>query len=153
MSLRLEKFQKFLAYFLGCHHNNKQYLKYNPAKILLFWEKTSLFFFDLSDFTFNFFANCLAYRSRHIGRDWFADIDNKHNLKVRLKVRKPRMTKYQIDMYAAGLHRRGSKAVERYTNMEIRDDFALRNIAFRQKAYKVDKDLNVVEELRIFAEI
>ena len=29
--------------------------------------------------------------------------------------------------------------------MEIRDDFALRNIAFRQKAYKVDKDLNVLE--------
>ncbi len=55
------------------------------------------------------------------------------------------MAKYQIDMYAAGLHRRGSKAVERYTNMEIRDDFALRNIAFHQKAYKVDKDLNVVE--------
>ncbi len=41
--------------------------------------------------------------------------------------------------------RRGSKAVERYTNMEIRDDFALRNIAFRQKAYKARKDLNVVE--------
>ena len=41
--------------------------------------------------------------------------------------------------------RRGSKAVERYTNMEIRDDFALHNIAFRQKAYKVDKDLNVLE--------
>lgn len=55
------------------------------------------------------------------------------------------MAKYQIDMYAAGLHRRGSKAVERYTNMEIRDDFALRNIAFRQPAYKVDKDLNVLE--------
>ena len=48
-------------------------------------------------------------------------------------------------MNAAGLHRRGSKAVERYTNMEIRDNFALRNIAFRQKGYKVDKDLNVVE--------
>ena len=44
-----------------------------------------------------------------------------------------------------GLHRCGSKAVERYTNMEIRDDFALRNIAFRQKAYKAYKDLNVVE--------
>ena len=42
-------------------------------------------------------------------------------------------------------HRRGSKAVERYTNMEIRDDFAPRNIAFRQKAYKAYKDLNVVE--------
>ena len=43
------------------------------------------------------------------------------------------------------LWQRASKAVERDTNMEIRDDFALRNIAFRQKAYKVDKDLNVLE--------
>lgn len=56
------------------------------------------------------------------------------------------MAKYQIDRYAAGLHRRGSKAVERYTNMEIRDDFALRNIAYRQKAYKVDENLNVLQE-------
>ena len=54
------------------------------------------------------------------------------------------MAKYQIDMYAVGLHRRGSKAVGRYTNMEIPDDFALRNIAFRQKAYKGDKDLIVI---------
>jgi len=30
--------------------------------------------------------------NRPIGRDWFEDIINKHNLKVRLKVRKPRTT-------------------------------------------------------------
>lgn len=29
--------------------------------------------------------------------------------------------------------------------MEIRDDFALHNIAFCQKAYKVDKDFNEME--------
>ena len=62
------------------------------------------------------------------------------------------MAKYQIDMYASGLHRRGSKAVERYTNMEIRDDFALGNIAFRQKACKVDNDLKL-DNMIIFAEI
>ena len=55
------------------------------------------------------------------------------------------MAKYQIDMYAAGLHRRGSKAVERYTNMEIRDDFALRNIAFRQLA----QNLSILTAIRI----
>ena len=32
-----------------------------------------------------------------------------------------------------------------FNYLEIRDDFALRNIAFRQKAYKVDKDLSVLE--------
>lgn len=31
-------------------------------------------------------------RNGPVGRDWFADIINKHNLKVRLKVRKPRTT-------------------------------------------------------------
>lgn len=35
--------------------------------------------------------------------------------------------------------------MDHYTNMEIRDDFAFHDIAFRHKAYKVDKNLNVVE--------
>ena len=30
-------------------------------------------------------------------------------------------------------------------NEKTGDDFSLRNIAFRQKSYKVDKDLNVLE--------
>ena len=40
MSLSLEKVKKFLTYFLRSHHDKSVYLKYNPAKILLFWEKT-----------------------------------------------------------------------------------------------------------------
>ena len=39
MSLCLKEVEKFLSYFLRSHHNNYRYLKYNPAKILLFWEK------------------------------------------------------------------------------------------------------------------
>lgn len=56
------------------------------------------------------------------------------------------MSKVQVNLYAAGLHREGSSAVNRYTNMELKDHFALMNVAFGQKPYKVDQDLNIIEE-------
>ncbi len=56
------------------------------------------------------------------------------------------MSKVQVNLYAAGLHREGSSAVNRYTNMELKDHFALMNVAFDQKPYKVDADLNIIEE-------
>ena len=56
------------------------------------------------------------------------------------------MSKVQVNLYAAGLHREGSSAVNRYTNMEMKDHFALMNVAFDQKPYKVDADLNIIEE-------
>ena len=56
------------------------------------------------------------------------------------------MSKVQVNLYAAGLHREGSSAVNRYTNMELKDHFALMNVAFDQKSYKVDADLNIIEE-------
>ena len=42
--------------------------------------------------------------------------------------RKPHVdlkNKVQVDLYAAGLHRQGSKAVLRYTMLELKDRFAL----------------------------
>jgi len=56
------------------------------------------------------------------------------------------MNKVQVDMYAAGLHKEGSSAVTRYTHLELKDRFALMNVAFDQKAYKVDKKLNVLRK-------
>lgn len=56
------------------------------------------------------------------------------------------MNKVQVNIYAAGLHREGSAAVNRYTKMEIKDQFALMNVAFDQKPYKVDQNLNLIEE-------
>ena len=53
------------------------------------------------------------------------------------------LTKVQVNMYAAGLHREGSKAVLRYTSLELRDQFSLLNAAFGQESYSVDKDLNI----------
>ena len=40
------------------------------------------------------------------------------------------LTKVQINYYAAGLHRAGSDAVFRYTNLELKDRLALLNAAF-----------------------
>ena len=55
------------------------------------------------------------------------------------------MNKAQIDEYAAGLHKKGSGAVKRYTNMSLQDRFNLMCFAFSQPLYSVDKDLNVVD--------
>ena len=56
------------------------------------------------------------------------------------------LNKIQIDKSVAGLHKKGSKAVDRYTNLELRDRFALMNRAFEQKAFRVDQELNVVRK-------
>lgn len=55
------------------------------------------------------------------------------------------MSKVQVNMYAAGLHRKGSDAVNRYTILEIKDRFELMNAAFGQEDYRVDKNLNVTQ--------
>lgn len=54
------------------------------------------------------------------------------------------MNKVQVNKYAAGLHKEGSSAVNRYTNMELRDRFILMNAAFDQKSFKVDKELKII---------
>lgn len=54
------------------------------------------------------------------------------------------MNKVQVDMYAAGLHKAGSSAVTRYTNLEIKDRFALMNTAFGQKPFSVNDKLEVI---------
>ena len=56
------------------------------------------------------------------------------------------MNKIQIDLYAAGLHKKGSASVRRYTFLELKDRFNLMNAAFNQKPYRVDSNLNIIEE-------
>lgn len=56
------------------------------------------------------------------------------------------MTKVQLNLYAAGLHKKGSTAVKRYTNMELKDRFLLMNAAFGQKGFKVDKEFNIINK-------
>lgn len=56
------------------------------------------------------------------------------------------MRTVQVDMYLAGLHNRGSQAVHHYTEERIADRFGLMCAAFGQPQYKVDKDLNIIED-------
>lgn len=56
------------------------------------------------------------------------------------------MNKVQVNQYAAGLHSEGSDAVNRYTHLELRDRFVLMCAAFDQPQYKVDNDLEMIEE-------
>ncbi len=58
------------------------------------------------------------------------------------------MNKVQVNAYVAGLHAEGSDAVFRYTNLEIADRFALMNVAFGEKAYRVNADLTLVKRGR-----
>lgn len=55
------------------------------------------------------------------------------------------MAKAQINEYAAGLHKEGSDAVKRYTSLGLKDRFTLMCVAFEQKMYKVDNELNIIE--------
>ena len=53
------------------------------------------------------------------------------------------MNKVQVDMYAAGLHKVGSSAVNRYTELEVKDRFVLMNAAFEQEPYKVNLNFEI----------
>jgi integrase len=55
------------------------------------------------------------------------------------------MNKVQVNLYAAGLHKEGSLAVNRYTKMEMLDRFRLMCTAFEQPYYTVDEELNILE--------
>ncbi len=56
------------------------------------------------------------------------------------------LNKAQINMYAAGLHKSGSDAVNRYTKLELKDRFKLMNYAFDQEPYIVDEDLKIIDK-------
>lgn len=54
------------------------------------------------------------------------------------------MNKVQVNQYAAGLHKEGSVAVNRYTKLQLKDRFLLMCAAFNEPSYKVDKNLNII---------
>ncbi|MCH5226576.1 MAG: hypothetical protein J1F16_01960 [Muribaculaceae bacterium] len=54
------------------------------------------------------------------------------------------MRKVQVDLYASGLHKEGSKAVHRYTMSELADRFTLMCAAFNQPKYKVNSKLEII---------
>jgi len=54
------------------------------------------------------------------------------------------MNKVQINKYAAGLHRAGSKAVDRYTSLNLQDRFILMCAAYAQPEYKTNNKLEII---------
>lgn len=56
------------------------------------------------------------------------------------------INKMQINMYLGGLHKEGSDAVKRYTNIGLKERFILYSVAFNQPVYTVDKELNIIKE-------
>jgi len=66
--------------------------------------------------------------------------------KLARKTHVDRMSKVQVDMYASGLHKEGSSAVSRYTELELKDRFVLMNRAFEQEPYKVNEDFELTED-------
>ena len=55
------------------------------------------------------------------------------------------MNKVQVDKYAAGLHAKNSGAVDRYTNMGIKERFILMCAAFGCEEYKVSSTLDIID--------
>lgn len=55
------------------------------------------------------------------------------------------LTKVQVDMYVSGHHKKGSKAVNHYSSLSLKDRFILMCAAYEQPIYKVDTDLNIIE--------
>ena len=64
--------------------------------------------------------------------------------KLARKTHVDRMSKVQVDMYASGLHKEGSTAVSRYTELELKDRFVLMNRAFEQEPYYVSQSLEIL---------
>ena len=64
------------------------------------------------------------------GRNEYKSIYEIASSKLARKTHVDLMNKVQIDKYAAGLHKRGSSAVDRYTHLGIKEKYILMCAAF-----------------------
>ena len=55
------------------------------------------------------------------------------------------MASCQVDLYAAGLHKRGSDAVERYAHIDLKERFRLMCFAFGESEFEVNDNLAIIE--------
>lgn len=86
----------------------------------------------------------VAVFNNELGKNEYIPIYQVASSKLARKTHVDIMNKVQINQYAAGLHKKGSSAVERYTAMSIKDHFSLLCIAFECEEYKVDSSLNFI---------
>lgn len=56
------------------------------------------------------------------------------------------MKSAQVDLYLDGLHRRGSRSIDHYVRIDLKDRFILASAAFGQPVYHTDSDLNIIGE-------
>ena len=116
--------------FNGHNHNYEKQL-YNQAlrKLLHYYNltrKVSIYNPEIGD---NVYKPLYEVASSKLARKTHVDI----------------MNKVQVNQYAAGLHKEGSSAVRRYTNLELKDRFALMNAAFGEEPFHVNRELTVIE--------
>ena len=86
----------------------------------------------------------VAQFNEHTKDNDYIELHRVASSKLARKTHVDLMNKVQVDMYAAGLHKVGSSAVHRYTDLEIKDRFALMNVAFGQEPFRVNDDLDII---------
>lgn len=76
-------------------------------------------------------TRCVSLYDSEQGDNVYRPICDVASSKLARKTHVDMLTKVQINYYAAGLHREGSDAVFRYTNLELKDRLTLLQAAFR----------------------
>lgn len=76
-------------------------------------------------------TRCVSLYDPEQGDNVYRPICDVASSKLARKTHVDMLTKVQVNYYAAGLHREGSEAVFRYTNLELKDRLTLLQAAFR----------------------
>ena len=76
-------------------------------------------------------TRCVSLYDPELEDNVYKPICDVASSKLARKTHVDMLTKVQINYYAAGLHREGSEAVFRYTNLELKDRLTLLQAAFR----------------------
>ena len=88
----------------------------------------------------------VAVFNTEIGKNEYLPICKIASSKLARKTHVDIMNKVQIDKYVAGLHKVGSGAVDRYTNLSVADRFKMMNVAFGCNDYRVNENLELIKE-------
>lgn len=85
-------------------------------------------------------------RDTEAGRTKYVPVWEIASTKLARKTFVNMMASCQVDLYAAGLHKRGSDAVERYAHIDLKERFRLMCFAFDEKEYEVDDNMAIIEQ-------
>ena len=84
-------------------------------------------------------------RDAETGKTKYVPVHELASTKLARKTFVNLMASCQVDLYAAGLHKRGSDAVERYAHIDLKERFRLMCFAFGESEYEVDDNLAIIE--------